>query len=312
MTHNFPAFASWLARLEVLSPIRAGKLQVFALRHPSTSSLGYLTLDEVLKSDVFEVTEVSEGGNVPTLKVSNRSGTPVFLMAGEELVGAKQNRILNASIMVAAGSDLPLPVSCVEAGRWRYTSGKFSSSGASAHSKLRSKMARKAAAFYQSAGRPLSDQAEVWDEVASKLRGMGSHSPSQALHQVYEDHAKVLEDLCESVRAPEGACGAIFCFGGRVAGIDVFDKPSTLAKLWPKVFRSYAIDALEAQDETAEVPLEHVKRWLAKVLEARTERYDSPGLGDDLRFDSGDLGGGSLIVDGQPVHAEVFPAIDTP
>ena len=308
MAHNSPALATWLGGLEILSPIRAGKLQVFGLRHPSASSLAYLTLDEALKTGVFDITEVSDGGNVPTLKVSNKSGTLVFLMAGEELVGAKQNRVLNVSIMVAAGSDLAVPVSCVEAGRWRYTSDKFSSAGTSAHAKLRAKMSLKAKSFYRSAGRPLSDQAEVWDEVDSKLQGMRSCSPSRALHQVYEDHDRVLKDLYD-VSAPEGSHGAVFCLGGGVVGIDVFDKPSTLAKLWPKVLRSYAIDALEAPDGMPEVTLDGVKAWLGKVLEARTERYDSPGLGEDLRFDSGDLGGGGLVVDGQPVHAEVFPAV---
>jgi hypothetical protein len=309
VTQSAPALATWLSNLEILSPIRAGKLQVFGLRHPLSSSLAYLTLDEALKTGVFDITEVSEGGTVPTLKVSNRTGMLVFLMAGEELVGAKQNRVLNVSIMVPASSDLPVPVSCVEAGRWRYTSDKFSSAGTSSHTRLRRVMSLKAKHFYRSSGRPLSDQSEVWEEVDSKLQGMKSSSPSQALHQVYEDHGRVLKDLYESASAPEGSHGAVFCVGGGVAGIDVFDNPSTLAKLWPKVLRSYAIDALEAPDGMPEVTLDGVKAWLGKILEAKIERYDSPGLGEDLRFDSGDLGGGSLVVEGQPVHAEVFPEI---
>jgi len=305
---NTPSLQNWLTRLEVLSPTTAGKLQVFGLRHPSPSPLAYVTLDEALNSKLLEITEVDGGGNVPTLKLSNKSDSMVFLMAGEELVGAKQNRIPNVSIMVAAGSELPIPVSCVEAGRWRYTSRKFSSSGAGAHSKLRAKMARKVKDSYRAAGQPLSDQREVWDEVASKLGKMGSHSASAALHQVYEDHAKGLQDFVESVQAPDDCCGAVFAFGGHIAGIDVFDKPSTLSKLWPKVIRSYAIDALEEADGSPAVTPEHVKEWLQKAREAKTEKYDSPGVGDDVRFDSDALGGGSLLVEEQPVHTELFAA----
>ena len=37
---------------------------------------------------------------------------------GEQLAGGKQNRVLNASILVPAKSELPIPVTCVERGRW--------------------------------------------------------------------------------------------------------------------------------------------------------------------------------------------------
>ena len=44
----------------------------------------------------------------------------VLFLEGEELVGAKQNRILNTSVLIAAHTKSKIPVSCVEAGRWGY------------------------------------------------------------------------------------------------------------------------------------------------------------------------------------------------
>jgi hypothetical protein len=64
---------------------------------------------------------------VPRIKIINRSVHMVFVMAGEQLVGCKQNRVVNASIMVPPQSEVPLPVTCVERGRWRYSSSVFSS-----------------------------------------------------------------------------------------------------------------------------------------------------------------------------------------
>ena len=72
-----------------------------------------------------EITEVSEGGSVPELQVVNETGRHVLLFDGEELKGAKQNRILNSTILVEAGSRLTVPVSCTESGRWSYQSDEF-------------------------------------------------------------------------------------------------------------------------------------------------------------------------------------------
>jgi hypothetical protein len=61
----------------------------------------------------------------------------VLIVEGEELMGAKQNRVVNVTILVAAGAELVIPVSCVEQGRWHYRSEKFSSGARMMHSSLR-------------------------------------------------------------------------------------------------------------------------------------------------------------------------------
>ena len=118
-----------LQHVQVSEPTEAGGLQVFGLRWEQEGGLSYVTLDDGLASGLLEVTEVSSGGSVPTLKVTNKGDTMAFLMAGEQLAGGKQNRVLNASIMVGARTELPLPVSCVERGRWAYRSAQFGSTG---------------------------------------------------------------------------------------------------------------------------------------------------------------------------------------
>jgi environmental stress-induced protein Ves len=66
---------------------------------------------------VVEVAEVDESGQFSRLKVINRSDLSVLILDGEELVGAKQNRIVNTTILIAAESVTIIPVSCVEQGR---------------------------------------------------------------------------------------------------------------------------------------------------------------------------------------------------
>src|SRR6266404_1121218 len=81
-----------LPTVAVTQPQQAGALQVFGLRWTSGQPFHYTTLDEALAAETLDVTEVTEGGGVPTLKVVNKAEERVFLMAGEQLIGAKQNR----------------------------------------------------------------------------------------------------------------------------------------------------------------------------------------------------------------------------
>src|SRR5436190_16565128 len=102
----------WLQNVRVAEPVEAGGLQVFGLYWEAPTGVDYRTLDEAVAAGTLEVSEVTDGGSVPQLKVHNKDCLAVFLMAGEHLRGGKQNRVLNASILVAAQSDLPIPVSC--------------------------------------------------------------------------------------------------------------------------------------------------------------------------------------------------------
>src|SRR4051812_28402098 len=89
-------------------------------------SLPFLTLEEAFERDAIEITEKSEGGSVPELLVKNKGDLDVIIIEGEEVRGAKQNRIVNTTIIIPAGEEIIVPVSCVEQGRWHYTSRKFS------------------------------------------------------------------------------------------------------------------------------------------------------------------------------------------
>jgi hypothetical protein len=296
-----------LRTVEVLESQTVGCMQVFGLRWNCPNKVHYRTLDEALAAETLEITETSEGGSVPLLKLLNRGDEPVFLMAGEQLVGAKQNRILNASILAAARGELTIPVSCVEAGRWRYRSPKFASPGTMSHGKLRKLLSRH---VHESAARgagPVSNQGEVWHEVGRKLDCLGSFSPSAALQQTYDDFQIRLDGLVGSLRMPPECAGSVFAIAGRITGMDLFDKPATLAKLWPKLLRAYALDALEEKVEAAQpVTCDAVRNWLGSLAEVPSHVTKSPGLGHDVRLLDDRIVGSCLVVEQCPVHAELF------
>ena len=95
-----------------------GALTVIPILAPMQAEPEWLTLAEA--GDRVRITEVSEGGSVPNLKVANLGDLPLLLLDGEQLVGAKQNRVLNMTVLVAAQAEVTIPVSCVEQGLWSF------------------------------------------------------------------------------------------------------------------------------------------------------------------------------------------------
>ena len=110
---------------EYLDTLKVGRKQtyknltIFPLLSTYRIAVDYLTLDEALGASLLEVTEVDTEGSVPELRVENKYAGMVLIMDGEELVGAKQNRIVNTTILIPPKSTTVIPVSCVEQGRVR-------------------------------------------------------------------------------------------------------------------------------------------------------------------------------------------------
>ncbi len=299
-----------IGTIAVAQSLEAHGLQVFGLRWEVADGLDYATMDEALAARALEVTEVGTSGTVTGLRAVNHSDRMVFLMAGEELVGAKQNRVLNASMMLGARADLTVPVSCVEQGRWAFGTKRSLGRGLSSHSHLRHLLSKMIHASYRVEGKPSSDQMAVWAEVLRKLGATGSKSPSHALHEVYEALKSRLDEMVAAIPAPAGCCGAAFAFGGRIVGADLFDHAATLDKIWPKVLKAYAIDSLEAAaHEASAIPASSVAPWLQSAASAKSETFKSVGLGEDVRLEAEQLVGAALVVEGHPVHLELFAEV---
>jgi hypothetical protein len=91
-----------LGRAELGAEMSFENLTMFPLLDPAAGEANYATLQEGVASGAVRITEVSDGGSVPELAVVNDGDRPVLLLDGEELVGAKQNRIVNLTILVPA------------------------------------------------------------------------------------------------------------------------------------------------------------------------------------------------------------------
>jgi len=291
---------------------------------PSTDADGsraaaeYLVLDEALSSGVVEITEVSEQGSVPDLNFVNRGARPVLIVDGEELLGAKQNRVVNLSILVAANSELTIPVSCVEAGRWRSRSRHFTAAPRTQYATGRAKRMADVSLSMMVRGERVSDQAGVWEDIAAKACRLEADSPTSAMEAIFERHVGSIDEYVAGCRPVEGQVGALFFVGETLIGFDLFDRPSTLSKLLPKLVRSVAVDAIDAASMRSKSHDPASAGFDANAIRARAEQFlavasEAPqhvtaavGLGEDLRLTAPRVAGAALVTDAHVVHLGAF------
>ena len=105
--------------IELLESQKYKNMEVIPVRINSSSNKDYLTLRRGISAGFVEVTEC-EISTVGTVLARNNANIPLVLIDGDEILGAKQNRIMNSSLIVPPKTTLPVSVSCTEQGRWHY------------------------------------------------------------------------------------------------------------------------------------------------------------------------------------------------
>ena len=303
---------------EYLEQTRIGRKQSFQnltmypLVAACTANVGYILLDEAMAGGLIEVVEVDEAGAVSRLKVVNKSPDMVLILDGEELVGAKQNRIVNTTILIQAKSTTLIPVSCVEQGRWSYDSPRFHSEKRLATSRLRAMKAEQVHLSVQASGDFRSDQGAIWDEISEKASRMDAVSPSMAMSRIYERGASSLDEYVNHFKPADKQVGAVFVINGKVAGLDSFGTAKTFSAVFRKLVQSYALDAIDWFDpgEKFKSLKGDVTRFLKDAARADVESRPSVGAGTDWRLASADVTGFALALDAEVLHLSVFARRD--
>jgi hypothetical protein len=297
------------------SPVTFANLTMLPLLHRSPREAAYLTLDEALATGRFRITEVSEAGRVPDLLVRNDLDTPVLLIDGEELVGAKQNRVVNLTILVPPGTTLTIPVSCVEAGRWRHVSPAFAASRHVHFAQGRARKVRQVSRSLEVSGEARADQGDVWNGIEARLLACRAEAPTLAMADLYDVRHDDLETCVQALQPAEGQVGAAFAIGGRLAGVEWFDAPSTLSRALPKIVRSYALDAAWTRTAGAPAPPppvgpDAVREFVERLGAHQPRTHSAVGLGEALRWEAPGMAGAALLVDDRLIHFVGFALAD--
>lgn len=293
------------ADLHIGEPDVHGPLAVFPIFGPEPR-LPYVSFADGRAAGAG-VKELESGAAVNDLLILNPTERAILLYEGEEVLGAQQNRTFDTSVLVAAGSQLRVPVSCVEAGRWDGSrhGEVFEASPQTAYPALRKLKNEAARASMALGGEARAVQSAVWNEVAEKADRMTVHSGTGAMHDIFEDRRDRLGEFQAAMTLHDGQLGAIAAVGGRVAVLDHVSRSDVFATLHAPLVQGYALDALEAGDGGAP-SVDEVNAFLQQVLDARTSEGDGIGLGRDVRFTAGRVGGSGLVASGELIQVTAF------
>lgn len=296
-----------LPEIRVGDPLRHESLSVFPLFSDANSEVDYRLSDVALADESLLVEEVDQDGSVPDLLVENKGDVRVLFLEGEELIGAKQNRILNTSVLVAAHTKVKIPVSCVEQGRWRNDSRYFGSSGSHSPSKLRRVLKASVSKSVKEKRGHTSDQGEVWREVTSLHATHGVESETAAMSDAFDSHQAQIASYRETLKYVGNATGIAIAIGDRVVSIDLFDKPSTCQKVWDRMLSGVVLDALEAGETEKIATVTDVQQLVRTADDLEWEQSEAVGEGDEYRAESeeGDHAS-ALALDQTVVHGSVL------
>ena len=260
-----------------------------------------------------------ESAEVPTLLVTNTTGTPVLLLEGEVLEGGQQTRTLNVSVLVPANSTIEVPVSCVEAGRWR--GGRaFTRSGYSVSREVRrAKHLGVTRNVRRSSSYKASDQGAVWNSVDRQLNAYAITSDTSSFEDVsaaaYErdDTRRRATDELVQAGPAEGQTGVVVAVDGKVVSAELFGSPELLAARWEQIVRSVMFESgfgpAEQADAEQGATTADAEKFLGLLAAAEAVPAPGVGLGQERHVETEDLVAQALVLDNSLVHASAFALV---
>ncbi len=301
------AIGEFLGCLGVGKAREHSNMAVAPLFVPESGCPDYITLEEAIGDGKLAVGEVGPVGSVSELKVVNDADENVLMLDGEELHGAKQNRVLNTTILVGAHTEVLIPVSCTEHGRWRFTSPRFSGSDVVMSPSLRASKARAVSASLRRGKTFRGNQAEVWDNVAQQALRAHAQSPTGAMRDTYESMRSDLEGYRKAFPAEERQQGLLVFVNGAPVAFDAVSRAEAYRQLHAKLVNSYAMDAWLARHQAGgDMPNGSARDFIEEAAQCNDEPHGSVGLGTDHRCEGERMVGSALVHEGTVVHAAFF------
>jgi hypothetical protein len=212
------------------------------------------------------------------------------------------------TVLVAAQTEVTVPVSCVEQGRWGYRSLHFEPSDFSLFASLRAKKSLWVSHSLRSGRGHLADQHGVWDGIAETAQAHEIESPTGAMSDFFARYESEMARAREVLVPIPGQGGAIVYVAGRWVGLDLLAGPRLFSRAWPRLCAGYAADSLGRLAAEPEVPTP--SRLLEMIASCPIEPALAVGLGEEFRLVDQKLAGAALVAEDRVAHLMAFPVQD--
>jgi hypothetical protein len=303
---------------------RLDGLIVFPVLSRGPARLPCELLTDALAQGRARVREVGSG-SVPTLGVENAMDVPVLVLDGEQLIGARQNRTTNRSILLRPGEVTEIPVSCMEQGRWRFVSEQFRATRDHSPTKVRRKAREVEERMVQehrmaTAASLSKAQSEVWSEIAELSGKLGVHSDTGALDEAYEARRPDFDRWAEAFPRLDAQVGLLALTPREVIGMDLVGCHRLYPRVHDRLLRGYLMDALDRdavgqawrarrEEPGGDEVLPAARSFVEAAMDANRTLAPSVGLGD-YHVLTGEVVGGELGHGGRVAHLSAFPRRD--
>jgi hypothetical protein len=272
-----------------------------------------------MSRNFLKIGEIGKGGSVPELIAENIGDVSVLLLDGEELIGAKQNRVLNTTILIGASSKVTIPVSCVEAHRWSFVSEHFSNSDSMLNYNIRKEKSSDVSNSLRSSGVYRSNQGKVWNQIDEMAADLKVKSGTGAMKDVFNSVEEQLEEYIKNFNIIPEQKGLFVFIDGKIVGFDVLSLSSAYGKIHSKLIKSYSMDAIRSESARREmagpgkngntgmdISIEQAKYFIEEIKDCNETKFKSAGLGYDYRYEGEFCVGSALLVEEYAIHMAFF------
>lgn len=284
---------------------------VVQFRTEGADTLEYISVGKAAETGKVKITEIDEGGRVGTILVQNDSDDSIFIAEGDLLQGAKQNRVVIASVFITPRLKFNLPVNCVEQGRWRHKSRGFTPHNQSAPTDLKRKLRNTVHNNIIMNRTHIADQMLTWSSVEEKSAYYHMRSGTNDLLEIMEEKRKRDEaELKDLINPGENANGLALFYAGELVQIENFNRGDIYAEYYRKiVLGAYDEYGMFSRKEftPGKGELEYKTREMFDRIETWEKTlHKSIAAGEEKRFRDEVTSGFELIYDNKLVHLSLL------
>jgi hypothetical protein len=239
-----------------------------------------LTLQEALaqkKVVVYETKDVNE------LAIANLSNEDVYVQSGDIVKGGQQDRMLAVDLIVPPRSGkMPIAAFCVESGRWTRRGNEQTGSFSSSENVVATREIKLAAKRSNSQGDVWKNVSVAQDKLSENVGARVNSTVSASSLELAVENRQVQQNTESYVKALSGivngrddVIGYAYAINGAINSADVYASSGLFKKLWPKLLKANAIEAIaELQRDKKFDPstAEHVKTFLAAPKSSAAEK----------------------------------------